>query len=493
MLKGAIWEILGKFGSQIITFIIGIVLARILGPAQYGVMGMCMAVIGVAGVFMDLGFKSALIQSKSVTSQQFSTVFYLNGAIAVFLFLCCFFAAQPLADYYKQPQITSLFKVLSLNFLFNGFCLVPSAILYKNLEFRKANLSSLIVSILSGITGFVMAVKHFGIWSLVAQSLTYSGLMLVLYFIMAGWKPLLSFSITAIKPLWKYGNRMFASSILENVFNRVDVFIIGKCFSVETLGYYNRAQGTDNMVRTVSANSILGVIFPYVAKYQHDKAFLKQLYRRYLNVVMFLAIGISGALYLTGLSVFRILFTAKWDSAVGLFQIMAIGSFAWPVSSLMCNVIAAVGNSKAFLRLEIYKKALFVPIYLLGYLLSRNGYSWAMNAFVWSIIGGYYISVIFNAYYAEKETGVGFWLQLRIMASYLILGAAATVITYLIAYYLLPDPKPITVKTLTHIYFILVDSAIFSTIYVSLIYLFRLEGIELISIASRKIKQLLKR
>ena len=493
MLKGAIWEILGKFGSQIISFLITILLARYLSPAEYGIMGMCMAVIGVAAVFMDLGFKSALIQSKSVTNQQYSTVFYINGAIAVFLFLCCFFAAQPLADFYRQPQITHLFKVLSLNFLFNGFCLVPSAILYKNLEFRKANLSSLIVAIVSGATGFLMAFKGFGIWSLVAQSLAYSGGLLVLYFVMAGWKPMVTFSINAIRPLWRYGNRMFASSILETIFTRVDTFIIGKCFSVDTLGYYSRAQGTDNMVRTVSANSILGVIFPYVAKYQNDKPFLKQLYRRYLNVVMFLAIGISGALYLTGLSIFRILFTAKWDAAVGLFQIMAIGSFAWPVSSLMCNVIAAVGNSKAFLRLEIYKKALFVPIYLLGFILSVKGYPWAMNAFVWAIITGYYISVVFNAYYTERETGVGLWLQLRIMFSYLVVGAIATVLTYLIAQYLLPDPHPKTVKTLTHFYIILVDSVVFSGIYLMLAYLLRLEGIELIQIAARKIKQILRK
>lgn len=381
-------------------------------------MGMALAVIFIAHLFLDLGFNRAIIQQPNVSDLEYSTVFYINVAIAFVMAAGCFFAAAPLSRFYAQPLIQPVFRVLSVTFLINGLNLVPSSILYKQLKFKLNSILNISSSIIGGVAGMAMAFAGFGVWSLVAQSLCTSIIVMLTNFIYARWWPNFSFSLESIKEMWRYGSRMFASGLLDAIFTKVDVFIIGRIFSTATLGYYTRAQSMDNLVRQLSVNSIMGALFPYIAKHQQDRPYLIQLFFRYLHIIAFVSIALSGTLFLVSIDIFTVLFTSKWHLAAELFQLMSIVGFAWPISSLMCSIIAGVGNSKTFLRLELYKKVLFLPVYMFGFIFGLKG-------FLWVYIAANFLGVTLNAVYLGKELTLSVTEQIKPIMKYFMVGCVS--------------------------------------------------------------------
>lgn len=462
MFKNLVWDFFGKFSVQLIGFGISVLLTRLLSPAEFGVMGMAMAVIVIAHIFLDLGFNRAIIQQAEVTDTQYSTIFYLNVFIAILLTLICYGLASPMAQFYQQPLIKPVFRVLSVIFLINGLNLVPSAILYKRLQFKLNSVLNIISSLAGGLTGVYLAWKGYGVWSLVVQSMLTSLLVLLTNFIYARWWPLRAFSLAAIKPLWAYGSRMFASGLLDTVYTRLDIFIIGRLFTVSTLGFYTRAQSMDNFVRQLSVNSIMSALFPYIALQQHDRLQIGQLYKRYLHIISFIAIALSGTLFLGARYIFVILFSARWLYAAELFQLMSLIGFAWPVSSLMCNVISGVGNSRAFLRLEVYKKLLFLPVYLLGFLLGLKG-------FIYFFILANLISVGLNAAFVSREISFGLLAQLRVIGTYFLVAIVSAALAYGLHYLIHPSNYWISV---------LVLAAVFNLLYFLSAWLFRLAAFD---------------
>lgn len=471
MFKNFIWDFAGKFGGQAISFGISIILTRLLTPQEYGIMGMSMAVIIFAHVFLDLGFNRAIIQQAEVSEIQLSTIFYINACIAGVLTLLCFFIASPLAQFYNQPLIKPVFRILSITFILNGLNLVPSALIYKRMQLKANSILNLIAAFISGVIGVIMAYSRYGIWSLVTQSIINTALILVLTFIYAKWVPIIKFSIHSITPLWEYGSRMFASGVVDIFFTRLDTFVIGKVFSASILGYYSRAQSMDNLVRQFTANTVMGVLFPFIAKYQYDKEYLKKIYLQYLHIIVFASIGISGVLFLIAKHLFIILFTQRWLYSAELFQLISITSYSWPVSSLMCNIIAGVGNSKAFFRLEMLKKAILIPVYIFGFLMGIKG-------FIYFLIVAAFLAVILNAYYVYLEIDVKMILQIKILLKYYIIGIISCT-----AYYI-----PILLKITNHFLIIAVLTVSFMLIYILLTYMYKLEGVKVVKISYEKLK-----
>lgn len=475
MFKNIVWDFAGKFSIQIIGFGISVILTRLLNPAQFGVMGMGMAIIVFAHIFLDLGFNRAIIQFKEISEEQYSTIFFLNTCVAALLTIICFFTAEPLAAFYGQPLIAPVFKVLSLLFLINGVNLVPASLLYKRLQFKLNSILTLIASVSSGIVGIIMAYNGFGVWSLVIQSLINAFLTLALNFIYAKWLPIFKFDLPAIRPLWRYGSKLFASGLLDNFYTRLDIFIIGKIFSVSTLGYYTRAQSMDSFVRQISVNSIMGALFPYIAKHQDDRPFLADLYKRYLHIITFVAIALSGTLFLCAKYIFLILFTSKWLYAADLFKLMSVIGFVWPVSSIMCNIIAGVGNSSAFFRLEIIKKTLFLPVYVLGFYYGLTG-------FLYFFIAANFMALTINAWYVKKEIAVPVAKQLLIMFSYFIIAAFAAGAAYLLYNQFGP---------LNNWWSVISLAAFFNLFYLTTCFILRLDAFKSMEMVYKKLKQFL--
>jgi O-antigen/teichoic acid export membrane protein len=427
MFKNLIWDLAGKTGVNLVLILVSLVLTRLLEPREFGIAGIAMVLIFFSSLFLDLGFNKALIQQKDINQETYSSVFWLNALLAVFFSLMFFLLSGPVSVFFKYPELSPVLKVLAIPVIFNGLSLLPSAILNRQMKFRQLSFAGIISAIISGAAGIFLAIKGYGVWSLVIQYVIACFIGTGLYFYFAKWKPkfITKPNIRVVRPLWIYGSRLFFSSLLNSFVTRLDVFIIAKYFNVNTLGFYTRAQSIDNLLRTISSGSITSVFFAAAARLQDERNGLLILYKRYLHVISFAAVGLAGLFYLIVPDLFRFLFTAKWDTAARYFQLMSVIGFAWPVSSLMVSVISGVGNSKAFLNVEIIKTLILLSA--LTFLFTGG-----IVFFLWMMVGVRLILVCCNAYFVSKELAITVWNQLKVVFIYLSLALIAVIIIKLV-------------------------------------------------------------
>jgi O-antigen/teichoic acid export membrane protein len=267
-----------------------------------------------------------------------------------------------------------------------------------------------------------------------------------------------------VASLWKYGSRLFASGFLDVAFSRLDIFLIGKIFQPATLGYYTRAQSVDLMVRQVSATSITSVLFPHISRHQDDRKYLADLFVKYMHLILFISLWLSGVLFLTADYLFTILFSSRWSYSGELFQIMAIGSFIWPVSNLMCSFIIGVGNSRAFFRLEVIKKLLILPIYVFAFF-------YGIKTFIIFLVVYFYITLLLNMIFVSREIGVHVKEQVRITSMYFFPAVIAATISFFIF-----DMLRINGMVLSFFYL----SFSFTILYILLNHLLKLKGLSLV-------------
>ena len=440
----------GKIGVQIVSLLLAIILTRLLNPAEFGVVGIAMSVIFMSSILVDMGFGRALVQQKEIGQIEYSSVFYINLIIGILLTVICFLIASPLAVFYKQPQVAPVLKTLSSLFFINSLSLVPGAIIYREMKFKWISVTGLISALFSGIIGVIMANNGMGVWSLVTQNLVAALIIMILNFYYANWIPMLTIDKIKLKPLWQYGSRMFSSALLNSFVSRLDVFIIGKLFQTSTVGFYTRSQSFDAVARQLTAGSLTSVLFPAVSKLQHDKKAMMRLYIRYLHLISFLGMLLSGLLFLITPDLFRVLFTEKWDDAASYFQLMCISGFVWPISAIMINIIAGVGNSKAYLKVEFFKTLLLLPACIFLFTTGIRFFLWVM-AFV------RFGTVCFNAWFISKEINITFRKQLSIIAVYLVPNILVVISTHVIINHINPTNHFIRL-----IYFILIYMLLFS-------------------------------
>ncbi|MBL7739743.1 MAG: lipopolysaccharide biosynthesis protein [Chitinophagaceae bacterium] len=425
MYKAFLWDFFSRFSNQLISFIVSVFLTRLLLPEEFGIMGIALVVISFSTIFVDLGLGKAIIQQKEVSKVQLSTVFFLNTGISLLFTLACFLAAGPLASFFDQPALADVLQVVSLSFVFYGLNVVPNALLYRQMNFKVISIISTLSALFSGLIGIYMAKGGYGVWSLVVQNLSMSFLIFTLTFLYARWLPGLQLVFAEIRNMWRYSYRLFLSALLDNVFTRLDIFLIGKIFSPATLGYYTRAQSMDGIIKQTSSASIVTVLFPYLSRVQSETAIIRVLFIQYLHIICFVSFFLSGLLYICADSIFIMLFTERWLKAAALFKIMTIAGFVYPVSALMVNILSSRGNSKDFLRAEIIKKLVILPAYIFGFLLGLNG-------FVYTLAAVYILALFVNVLYVEKEIQVSFIKQVRIIFLYAVITLAVVVLVYML-------------------------------------------------------------
>lgn len=361
------WDYLNRFGNTLFSLITSVILARLLTPADFGLVGISMAVNGIAGIFLNLGFVSAIIQAKELDNKSLSTVFFLNMGIAIFIYGSIFFSAPFVSHFYKLPEIDLILKVTAFSFVINALNIIPSALMTREMKFKEMAIVSLLSSLISGSIGIYLAMNNYGVWSIIYQQLLSGIIVLLGFYLFTRWLPILYFKIQTIKKMLKFGMFMFFSGLLDGVYNRIDIFLIAKMFSPTSLGLYTRAQGLDGMIRNLSSGSLLNVLFPTFTKISDDKEQLKQMYYQYFQLISFLFCLLAGIFYLGADKLFLILFGSQWHVSAIYFKILILAGFAYPLSSLSLSIIEARGNSKNFFKVEIIKKILFMPTYFIAY------------------------------------------------------------------------------------------------------------------------------
>lgn len=414
MFKGVLWDLFEKLSNQGISFVISVFLARLLSPEEFGLIGMVFVIVGMSQVFLDMGLSAAIIQRQDLTQKHYSSVFFLNIFVGILLSLIVFFSAGLIADFYNQPALYDICRVLSIMFILNSLVIIQNAQFRKNMDFKKPAIIRVVATFIGGIVGIFMAFQEFGVWSLVAQSLL-SGLVFTLgLWLLSDWRPVRQFDLAAIKDLWGFSSKLFVSGILDAIFTRLDIIIIGKIFSASALGFYTRAQTMNNMVVQYSSGSLAKVFFPAISKMQHDIEQVKALFLKAITLVSFLVFGFLGFLFLCSEDIFVLLFTEKWLPSVKYFQILVLAGYVYPLSSIMVNVISGRGNSTAFLKLEVLKKILLGLGLIIGF---TNG----ILGFLYCLVIVYFLSIVLNIYYVSKEINITMLLQFRTIFTYFII------------------------------------------------------------------------
>lgn len=416
MFKLFLWNLIGRFLNQFVTLGVSVVLTRLLSPSEFGIIGMAFTFIGFSSIFLDLGFKSTIIQKQEISEKQLSSIFILNLGVGLFLALLFVLFAGFFEHYYEIQGLAKVTQILSLLFVINGFALVPSALLSKKLMFKELTFVNGLSAIISGIIAITMAFLGFGIWSLVAQAIIVALLQVVGYQYFTKWKPSSFFDLSSIKSLWNYSIYMFSASVLDGLYSRLDVIIIGKIFPVAQLGLYTRAQSLDTFVKQYSSGTLVSVFFPYLSKYQADDKKITSEYIYYLHIVSFVSVFLTGLLYLIAKPFFLCLFTETWLESSVFFKIMALSGFVYPVSALMVNILSVRGKSKAFFNLEIIKKVLISFMFLVGF---KNG----IIPFLYGMAVIYWIILPLNAYFVKNELNIKVFDQLKIIFRYVVIGA----------------------------------------------------------------------
>lgn len=363
--SGLLWTFTQQFSVQLINFVAQIILARILMPAEFGLIGMIVIFISVGNSLMDSGMASSLIRTSNATQKDFSTVFWMNLFASIFLYFVLFFCAPFIAGFYRQPVLTPVIRVYTLAFIIKALVGVQTTILTKEMNFKLQMSMQIPSVIIGGITGVVMAYRGYGVWSLVWMNLVQTSLFTLQHWIRTKWHPAFIVDRERLRFHFKFGYKLTLSGLLNTVYTNIYNIIIGKFFSAAQLGYYTRAQTLQMFPITNIATALNKVTYPMFASIQHDDVKLKGAYKKLMQQVIFWVAPLMVYLVIVAEPLFRFVLTDKWLPAVPYFQILCFSGILYPLHSYNLNILKVKGRSDLFFKLEVYKK-LFVSIGIAG-------------------------------------------------------------------------------------------------------------------------------
>ena len=365
IISGLKWNAIGQFSRQIINFILMVILTRLLLPSEFGQIGILLVFIGIADVFINSGLNTALIQKNSTSNADYSTVFFFNLSVSLVFYLILFFSAPLIADFFEEPELSSLLRILALVFVINALGTIQATILTINLNFRKQNLISIIGVIISATISLYMAFNDYGVYSLIGQSLSFSITTNLILWLTSSWKPSLIFSKDSFRTLFNFGSKILASSILDRIFTTIDSLVVGKVFNTTQLGFYSRAKSTHNLPIMNTTGIISPVFFPVFSKIEDDDE-LRRYHLKFLSLIGYVIIPLMAGLIVVAKPLTLVLFTDKWLPSVPMLQIFAFYGALYPLSVILVQSLLVKGKAGAFLKLDVYKKIILLTSMLIG-------------------------------------------------------------------------------------------------------------------------------
>lgn len=359
---GVFWSGIERFSVQGIMFIVQVILARLLLPSDYGLIGMLVIFIAVSQSFIDSGFSNALIRKQDRTETDFSTVFYFNIIVGILFYLLLFLSSSFIAVFFKAPILEILIKVLALTLFLDSFSVIQRTIFTIEVDFKTLAKASLISVIISGIVAIWLAYSGYGVWSLVIQSVLNSTINMLMLWVFSKWKPLFVFSWMSFEVLFSYGSKILLSGLIDTVYKNLYTLVIGKKFNAYDLGYYTRADQFSQFPSLNISVIISRVTFPLLSSIQNDNERLRIIYSKYLKLSAFIIFPLMTGLAAVASPLINLLLTPKWNGAVVLLQILCFSYMWYPIHSINLNLLQVKGRSDLYLKLEIYKKIIGVSI-----------------------------------------------------------------------------------------------------------------------------------
>ena len=460
VISNLVWRFAERCGAQLVSFIVSIVLARILAPEDYGTIALVTVFTAILQVFVDSGLGTALIQKKDADEIDFSSVFYFNFVVCLILYLGMFAAAPFIADFYGDVTLVPVIRILSLTIVISGVKGIQQAYVSRNMLFKRFFFSTIGGTIFSAVLGIAMAYAGFGIWSLVAQQLSNTFIDTLILWITVRWRPTKSFSWTRLKYLLSFGWKLLVSSLLDTAYNNLRNLIIGKMYSSSDLAFYNQGDKFPKVIVTNINASIDSVLLPTMSSAQDDKERVKQMTRRAIKTSTYVMAPLMMGLAFCAEPIVSLVLTDKWLPCVPFLRIFCITYMFWPVHTANLNAINAMGRSDWFLRLEIIKKIMGMTI-----LLSTMWFG--VMAMAYSLLLSSVLSQIINSWPNRKLLGYGYLEQVRDFAPGILLAVLMGICVYFISFLHLP-----TIVTL------LIQFIVGAAIYIGVSAILKLEEFE---------------
>lgn len=404
-IKGTFWSAADAFLGQGVTFIVGIVLARMLSPMEYGLIGICLIFTTILTGVVDSGFSNALIRKKNVTNLDYNTMFITNMVMSIVIYLLLFLIAPQISVFFSRPQLTELIRAMGGILILQALSIIQITVLTKRLDFRTKTKASLISAILSGLIGIIMAYKGYGVWSLVGQQLSNKLINTVCLWYFNHWCPNLLFSKGSFSYMWGYGWKMMLSGLLNNIWNQLYQVVVGKFYSPTTLGQYSRAKEYAFLLSANTTAIVQRVSLPVLANIQDEKARMLSAYRRMIKITMLPTCIFMLALGAISEPLIYCLIGPQWHEASLYLPLICISMSLYPLHALNLNMLQIQGRSDLFLYIEIVKKVIAVIPLSIGIFI---GIYWMLFG---SIVAGI-LSFFLNSYYTGKKLGYSSWRQL---------------------------------------------------------------------------------
>ena len=407
VVKGAVWTLWEKLSSQVVGFVVGMILARLLTPDDYGTVALTTIFFAVAGALVDGGLGNALIQKKESDELDFNSVFYVNVVLSIIAYIVLFFGATGIARFYNTPELILIVRLAAISLIINAVNAIQNAELTKKMLFHLSFRVSILTSIASAICGVLLAYFGYGVWAIVWSTLTAGCVGMVARWFIIAWRPRLMFSFARLKPLFSYGWKMAVSSLVDQIFVQINGLLIGKFYSKADVAYVNKGNSLPQLAMNEVDATLGRVSFPALVLMQGDTKRLREAMRKMIQCSTFMVFPLMVGVALCSNSLLRILFGPQWLPAAP-YMMLACFSFAlWPFHTINLKGIMVLGRSDIFLRLEIVKKMLRLTVILL---------SFKYGVFVFMAVSAFALgplSVIINAWPNRKLLGYTIGMQLR--------------------------------------------------------------------------------
>ena len=426
-----IWRFAERSGAQLVTFVVSIVLARLLMPEDYGTIALVTVFTTIMQVFVDSGLGTALIQKKDADDLDFSSVFYFNFVVCIVLYLVMFFAAPFIASFYNMPELTPVVRVISLTIVISGINGVQQSFVSRNMLFKRFFYATLGGTIFSAFLGIAMAYAGFGVWAIVAQQLSNTAIDTLILWITVKWRPKLMFSWNRLKGLLSFGWKMLCSALLDTVYNNLRSLLIGKVYSSADLAYYNEGKKFPNLIVTNINTSIDSVLLPAMSKEQDDKDRVKNMTRRSIMVSCYIMAPLMIGLACCASNIVVVVLTEKWLLCVFFLQVFCINYMFYPIHTANLNAIKAMGRSDLFLKLEIWKKVIGMILLLATLFIS-------VKAMAYSLLISTLTSMIINSWPNKKLLDYSILEQMKDILPSILLAVGMGAVVYFIGLLNLP-------------------------------------------------------
>ena len=402
---GIYWKMIDQFGNHGLTFIVGIVMARMLTPEDYGVTALPAVFMTIAALFVDCGFTSALVRKESVTENDLATSFYYSFIVGLLCYVLIFFSSPWIADFYNTPILEKLMRITALTFLISPLATPQSVILQRKLDFKTPAKINLITKVIGAILGIMTAYYGLGLWSLVIMSLSSTFISIIITWLVVRWIPTASFSRESFKYLYGYGSKMLLTFLMDRIYMNITPIVIGKFYSPAQLGVYNRALGYAKLPSEQLTGVVSSVTFPVLSKVQNNLEVLAVNYRKMLRLTAFIVFPIMTLLCVLAKPLIIVMITEKWIACVPYLQLMCIWWIWIPIHSINLNILLVKGRSDLFLRLEVIKKTI-------GLVIMCITLPMGIIPFLIGSICNSFIALFINTYYTGKLINVGFVIQM---------------------------------------------------------------------------------